>query len=324
MIRYFNRLAAKEETGVLYNLQTGQEDRQTIETEFLRNYAYAQKRRNGVVLYHEILSFADKDARRVTPDILRDVAIRYLNIRAPNAMAYGKIHLDKRHPHIHLLISGNQIKSAAQMRISRRRFQQIKLAIERYQRQQYPALNHSIVLGTSSKSKRIKRTIAEDEREKRLSGESKKQTSRKELARQKVKRCLGCFSREEFLRNLQAAGFALYVRGRAVGVVEVATGQKYRLKTIGLADDYGKACRLWKQIPARRQVLAEIERAKFYRQYWELEKACKNEIFETIVCHQDGEINRQKELKKIMMINQKQQQDKEHGRSIFDEEIGRF
>ena len=69
VLEYIN---APESTGpaILQNLNTNEEDLKAIERAFLDNSRYLPPRKNGNVLYHEILSFSDLDRNRATPAIL--------------------------------------------------------------------------------------------------------------------------------------------------------------------------------------------------------------------------------------------------------------
>ena len=100
-------------------------------------------RRNGVVLYHEILSFHPEDRERLTPALLEDLARQWLALRAPQALAYGRVHYDRGHVHVHLLLSANGVHSPRRIRLSRAAFGRAKRELERYQIEHYPQLVHS-------------------------------------------------------------------------------------------------------------------------------------------------------------------------------------
>jgi hypothetical protein len=110
---------------------------------FLENARHLPRRKNGNVLYQEILSLHAADATPATPAILRDLAARYLECRAPGAMAYATVHLDGKHPHIHLVIAANLCGQSKKLRLSRGEFAAVKRDLEHYQRTRYPELVRS-------------------------------------------------------------------------------------------------------------------------------------------------------------------------------------
>ncbi len=104
---------------VLHNLHSDGNDLAAIHSEFLDNSRYLPPRKNGNVLYHEILSFADFDKPSVTPSILEDLTRQYLELRAPYALAYTKAHFETDCPHMHIIISANALESTRRLRLSR-------------------------------------------------------------------------------------------------------------------------------------------------------------------------------------------------------------
>lgn len=155
----FNRLIdyigkeGREETEtfrVLHNLRRSP-DLTGIARQFWANDAYRKERKNGVVLYHEILSF--KRGEEVPLEAVEDLTRKYLELRAPNALAYAEPHFDQDHLHVHLCISGTEFRSAKTLRLNNEKFMQVRRDIERYQREHYPELQSLVY--DSRKKKRI-------------------------------------------------------------------------------------------------------------------------------------------------------------------------
>ncbi len=109
-----------------------------IAGQFWANDAYRKERVNGVVCYHEILSFLSGED--VPLDVAEDLAREYLELRAPNALAYAEPHFDKGHLHIHIIISGTEFESAKTLRLDNEQFMHVRREIERYQKEHYPEL----------------------------------------------------------------------------------------------------------------------------------------------------------------------------------------
>jgi hypothetical protein len=212
--------------------------REEIVREFVDNARTLPKRRNGNALYHEILSFSAghsvgrDDARR----ILSDIGYEYLKLRAPGQLAYGTLHRDTDHLHLHLCISSNGLGETKRVRLSKAAFAEIQKTIENLVRERYPELNQERVYTRDRKAERVKTASREQAYKERTGAASKKE-------------CIagmvhGLFeyanSRNELDRLLAKEGFRIYVRGKTVGL-EGSDGRKHRLKTLGLDLHYSAA-----------------------------------------------------------------------------------
>lgn len=120
---------------------------------FLNNDSFRKHRTGGNALYHEIISFHPKDNEFILnhPEILEDITRTYLEMRAPNALAYARPHFDRNHLHLHIIISGNELQSEKSIRLSKSEFEAIKEAIQEYQLENYPQLEHSYALSSKEK-----------------------------------------------------------------------------------------------------------------------------------------------------------------------------
>ena len=260
LLSYINKPKHKGKTAVLYNFQNFSDNLRKVESEFLENYAYAPKRKNGNAFYHEIISFSEKDGKFLTEEILHDLVFEYLENRAVGALAYAKVHFDRKNPHVHIVISANLIKSPKKLRISRGDFETIKKHLERYQKRKYPFLENSIVFEGLEKKERIKKTIKEGERERRKGNKNEK--SRKEQIAGIVKNCLCAGSEKEFAEKLKAKGLKFYVRGKTAGVQETHTMRKFRFWTLGVGVLYLEAQKRWENVNKRQEEIRKIEIAK--------------------------------------------------------------
>jgi hypothetical protein len=265
LLQYINKPKNKGKTAVLYNFQDFSDNVQQIETEFLENYEYAPKRKNGNALYHEIISFSEKDGKLLTEEVLHDLVFEYLEKRAVGALCYAKAHFDKKNPHVHIVISANFIKSPQKLRITKGQFQTIKRELEKYQKRRYPFLENSIVFEGREKKEKLKTTIKEGERERRNG--KQQEESRKEQIVDIVKNCLCVGSEKDFAEKLKAAGLKFYVRGKTVGVQEAQKGRKFRLQTLGVVSLYLAAQKRWENVNKRQIEIRQIEMEK-ERQKW--------------------------------------------------------
>lgn len=284
LIAYIAREGRAEGHPVLHNLHADSRDLNKVNNAFMQNAKHCPPRKNGVVLYHEILSLSAQDKACATPEILADLAEHYLCQRAPGAMAWGMVHFDDN-PHIHLVISANLRGQERKLRLSRKAFKTVKRELEGYQKQRYPALSQSIVFdGRKKKSRDVKektgpkgvaRTGSEQEREKRLFRQGRGVKSQKEALRQQVLDALSVStSMEGFTHFLIGRDMTLYHRsGRLTGVI--SKGKKYRFRTLGLDAALEASQERWKQLPQRRQSLHNIlaEKARdLFREFGVLQR----------------------------------------------------
>jgi len=255
---------------LLHNFGPTTENRSALEAELLDNSRYLPSRRNGNILYHEILSFSDLDRARITPAILEDFTRVYLSLRAPSALAYGRAHFNTSCPHVHLLISANDLGSARRSRLSRAEFERIKRDLEHYQRQHYPALAHSLVHPQDDQPARQRRKRREGERAHRHRAQGKNAPSRKEELRVLMLRTLTkAPSGEELLVLLAAEGIRLHCRGKTVTLEDCSRppGRRYRLTTLGIEEPFWRAVRQWEAVADRLGRLEALEHDRA-RQRW--------------------------------------------------------
>ncbi len=192
---------------------------------FERNYRHLPKRANGNALYHEVIVLERdmdvSDTRQA--EVLLKLAERYCATRAPHQLAYGRIHRDKDHHHIHLMISANAVRSDKRVRMTKSQFADIQRGLERYKRERFPELGNLRIYDRQAKLEqaRQKNTIRD---------------TLEHLFRQ-------ASPDKELLHGLQAAGLRLYQRGQQVGVEVIKTGRRHRLKSLALDIAYAETFR---------------------------------------------------------------------------------
>ncbi len=266
LLAYFSD-AQQPGTPLGYNLSADVHDVAAVEKEFLSNFNYLPPRKNGNVLYHEVLSFSDLDRPRVTPAILEDLTRKYLDLRAPFALAYAQAHVQETEcAHVHIMISANNKDSHRRVSLSRAEFAKVKQQLEQYQKAQYPFLENSVVFDHSERSREgIRRTRGERERDRRLQKEGKHELSRKELLRELVaEQITRTSSSKGFRLRLKILGLQLYRHGEQYGILDsleaidsAVTGRKYRLSTLGLDETFRTALSQWAALPERLVAMEE-------------------------------------------------------------------
>lgn len=242
LIAYMNR-ADKDERikEVLWHNFYG--DEQTLAADiqhtFEQNATRLKERKNGNVLYHEMLSFSNghrlDDA--VLDRIIADIGQAYLNERATSQLAYGVIHKDTGHVHLHLMISANNVGKSERVRLSKSEFADIQKRLESYVLEHYPELEQTRVYDQAKNQEKMK-TQAHEQAMKSRTG----QVSRKEQIKTQLHQL---FERaqtyEELAKLVKEAGIHMYQRGQSVGVIirqPDGVERRHRLSSLGVLDHY--------------------------------------------------------------------------------------
>jgi len=284
LLEYFNQPLERGKTAILHNLTTQTDHLKRIEAEFLSNSTYQNRTKNTITLYHEILSLGELDKEKITEEVLTDLATKYLELRAPNALAYGKYQYNTENKHIHLLISGNEYHSTKQVRLTKYDFQKIKQEMELYQKQRYPELTNSLIFDRQAKEQRqqrdrergreqpdqIRRSWKEQERQKRYErqGVQAPPTRKEEVRQQLLTVFTFAMSQADFVAQCKEVGLTVYERrDNKFAGVETGDGYKYRFKTLGLEEILGKEQQRWEDLPKIRERVRQMELERLQQDY---------------------------------------------------------
>jgi len=232
--------------------------RESAVSEFEENAGWLTKRKNGVILYHEIISIKKQEGipPRILGAILKDIVHQYVIRRCPDQMVYGKMHM-VGHPHFHLCISANAPGRSRRCRLPKADLARIKREVETYAMEYYPQLEWQNIHNKTSKTcEKVKQTRHERERSKRT-----QILSRKEQDRHVVMAIFRQSKTEmELNSKLEKHGFKLYVRGQTEGVI-ANDGRKYRLKTLGLESEFQSTKKRQKVYTTRRVDLESMKQS---------------------------------------------------------------
>lgn len=287
LLTYINRGSDPDFLAITHNLAANDHEHEAIVTEFEVAASRMKKRKNGVYLYHEILS-AHPDDKNVTPEMLEDVAREYIEKRAKGGLVYARAHMESnRPPHVHLMISSTNIRGK-KIRLSIAELKSIRKELESYHRERWPELKHSLVFteekererSRSSKkreyaqesNRRKDREIQSDRRlEKTQEPKKVKPLKKKELIRHQIKTALKAKNQEDFERLLADGNppMRVYQRGDTWGVIRLETPKptksnpspvpkpvKYRFKTLGI--DFEARLREWEKEQERLKQIKAI------------------------------------------------------------------
>jgi hypothetical protein len=228
LIGYIDRDEGQEEWRIRHNVWGRDPD--LIRGEFERNGELLQKRKNGVYLYHEIISITR--ANGLSPEEqkqrLRDIAENYISARCPDNLVFGNLHQDKDHSyHYHLMISANRAGETGRLRLTKAQFREVQVGLERHVLEKYPELEQKVAMDKRSDRGRKK---GEAELERRTG----KRPKREEVLERVTAAYEGSQDRQSLLDALGREGLELYVRGKNLGVVDLESGKNHRLKTLDL------------------------------------------------------------------------------------------
>jgi hypothetical protein len=240
----------------LHNLQNGCTPIE-ITDEFEDNTLYLRKNktsRKRIYKYHEILSFSKESSQNLSNEKLQQIARDYLKIRDPHhsAKAFCTVHYEKKHTHLHFIISSNHIGSdrSSDMRMDNKQYFEIRREIERETLQKFPELVHSTVY---LENEEIKKLIPEKYhnqiREKTVTQKDfGKQTKKQKIANQVRDLLDKSSSLNNFIKKLEQSTNlqAYYRKEKLTGVI--ADDKKYRLKTLGI-----------ELVPERLNVLSRLD-----------------------------------------------------------------
>ncbi len=199
------------EQAVFHNLYGHEGTRaQEIVREFEENASWLPARRNGNVLYHEIVSLSAGHGldRESAAKALADIGYEYLARRAPGQIAYGVAHNDTDHPHLHLCISANELGSPRRSRLSKAEFSRIQKEMEELVRTRYPEIGQEAVYAKGRGAETVKTTRSEQEMKERtgLGSAKERMAARVRSFLQRAR------SEGELAALLASDGLSLYVR----------------------------------------------------------------------------------------------------------------
>jgi len=226
LLGYIDRDEGQEAYRIRHNLLS--RDPARIRAEFEGNGNLLQRRKNGVYLYHEIISITR--AKGLSPEAqkerLYEIAQSYIAARCSDNLVFGGLHQDKEHSyHYHLMISANRAGETGRFRLSKAQFREIQVGLENHVLQKFPELDQKVAIG-----KRADRKLSRSENElERRSGSRPK----REDVLQRVRDAFATASdRDSLLVALWRNDLELYVRGKNLGVIDHESGKNHRLKTL--------------------------------------------------------------------------------------------
>jgi hypothetical protein len=201
------------------------------EKQYKANELFRQiKRKDSVLLTHEILSWHRDDAKNITLAKLEDMARQYIEKRNPKGMYVAVPHFDKEHYHVHICASGVEYKTGKSLRLPKAELQKLKKEIQQYQIEHYPELSRSVV----AHGKKEKSLVTDKEYQYKL------RTGRETHKEHLIGMLKTCYkkanSRDTFFELLKECNLQTYDRsGKTTGVV--FNNLKFRFSRLGYTED---------------------------------------------------------------------------------------
>lgn len=266
LTKYIGRDAAANTPAILHNTRVANDNQpDAIAAEFSNNAAFLKQRKNGVQLYHEILAFSPDDAPAMTFDMVQDITRKYLELRAPDCLAYAKIHFDKAHIHVHVMISANPIGSAKRLRLSKSEFANVKTRINDYQKFRWPELVHSVVRTGSEREAHPRNTFdiqaaskPAEEKARRIENQTgRKSYTTKELGPLLAQLMAQAHNEGHFHQLMADADLALVQRGKSYSAKYLPTGRSYRFRSLDMAETFARHQTAWRKADALRKSLED-------------------------------------------------------------------
>ena len=216
---------------IYHNVFSHKPEEALVELE--ENARLLPKRKNGVVLYHEILSITKSDEIGIEEQkqALSEIVRRYIGERAGENMVFGGLHDEKdNNLHYHLVISANANGVSKRTRLSKAQFAKIQKDLEAHVLENYPQLRQQVAI-----NKVAERKLSESGAQ--LQKRTGQMPKRDEMIA-KLTRLFEAGNKAEAASLLQAEGLAFYQRGKTLGVTNLASGKNHRLKTLGMLEAY--------------------------------------------------------------------------------------
>ena len=238
---------------VFHNTYSRTSDR--LKAEFMENSEHLRYRKNGVYLYHEVVSITrahqsqqiDEDQQKAA---LKQIVEEYLSHRGKHNLAYAVLHEDTEHLHFHIVMSANEAGERDRVRLSKEKFAEIQTDLEAWVLSKHPELEQKAVFHknqteTERQQRQDKKDHAKaDKAHLSKAGEELKRRGGKTSIRDEMQEKLAdifttATDPRHFADLLEKAGFKLYQRGQQYGVID-SQGKKYRLNKLGLSEAWDK------------------------------------------------------------------------------------
>jgi hypothetical protein len=180
-------------------------------------------RRDNVKLFHDVLSFSPADKGIITEAMMKDIAEKYIELRAKNALSIIIHHGEKNHDHIHCVTAGVMLDGYSS-RISKQQFKHLKLELEKFQQEKFPELSASKINHRIDRSQPKEQIIQ--------AVQNVRETGKNKLLEILQKTFIVANSQQDFLQRLTEQNCLPYYRNDSIQGVMIE-GRKFRFSKLG-------------------------------------------------------------------------------------------
>ncbi len=218
-----NTQTQKEHATILLKHNLRSKDIDGYIKEFKENESYRiYRRKDSVILFHTILSFAPEDKKRITKLMLKDISQKFVALRGADCLNLAVCHSEKNHEHIHVLTAGIKTNGRSS-RVSKQAFNHILNELEKYQQEKYPSLVHSKNTHSKTKTQDKEQLIAHLQKTRK--------SDKLSLLTHLDKAYRNAKSQDDFIQRLSSKGYEIYQRnGKPQGIL--ADGKKFRFTSL--------------------------------------------------------------------------------------------
>jgi len=225
-----------------------------VSDDFKQNNSLIKQRkgkRNGVV--HIILSWHEKEHHLLDDTKLFDFGQKFCElINGDNSLIFCRPHYDKKNIHLHIAQSASLLNSGRSTRISKARLKEIQIEMNKYQKEYYKELKHSLLyLPELEKSRESSLGIPLPDGLKEVDGSIRAKmrgtTSQLEILRNQLLKLAKKYpEKQRFLKSINSESkIAVYSRNAKPTGIITETGKKYRFKRLALdIDNLSRVVRL--------------------------------------------------------------------------------
>lgn len=164
-------------------------------------------------------------------EILTQIWEEYLEQRAGQLLAYGVIHTDTDHPHLHLCISANNLWESKRAYLTKKQFSGVQKCLEQFAIKHFPELKQSQIYSLEQGRENSIKTVQREQEMKRRTRQPSKKEELKNTLHAVFDQAPDQAGLQMILKN---RWLSLYQRGKTFWVVD-QKGKKHRLKTLWLS-----------------------------------------------------------------------------------------
>ncbi len=229
---HHEKLPNQSESFIYTHNVRGTDDVRALARQFLDNEKYRiRKGRNQNFVQHVVLSFHVLDREYITSHTLKAVIREFILKKDPMGMYVACPHYDKGHIHVHLACSTIQYKHSTSLHQTKKEFQELKVSMELFQKENFPELVHS-----GNNHERANERAKVSDPEYRLTKQGR--VSRKDLLKEKISYAISTSaSMDELAEQLKEMSIPVYSRGNKIYGVVDHNGRRYRFNTLGFEDN---------------------------------------------------------------------------------------